>query len=231
MLRAIPTGGSAMKYSLTDASPSVDFEDLVHATFEAIADVPDFRKARGKQLDLAGLLALIVTGLMSGHHSFRAIAAFGWRRQEDLIPMLGLPRAPSHKTVWRIANGVDPEAVRKVLVRVGGEAVGGLFDMAVAVDGKCMRGSRKKGGDQADVVMAVEHSTGVVLDSVDVPAGSSEKTVARSMIRDLAKHPRIAVFTGDALYADRPTAEIVEKTGKDYLFKPKGGTSLSSSRT
>lgn len=220
-----------MKFSLSDRSPSVRFEDLVHRTFRALARVPDFRMARGKQHDLAGVLALIVIGLASGHHSFAAIAAFGRRREGDLIPMLGLPRAPSHKTVWRIARGVSPEAIRRVLVEVGAEATSGLRDTAVAVDGKWLRGSRGKGGDQADVVVAVEHSTGIVLDTLDVPAGSSEKTVGRRMMRELAARPRIAVFTGDALYADRPTARAVVGAGKDYAFKLKGGTSRSSSRT
>jgi hypothetical protein len=220
-----------MRFSLNDRSPSVEFEDLVQLTFDALAKVPDFRKARGRQHDLKGVLALIVVGLASGHHSFAAIAAFGRRREGDLIPLLGLPRAPSHKTVWRIAGGVDPEAVRGVLREVGGESLGGLLDLAVAVDGKCMRGSRTKSGDQADVVMAVEHSTGVVLDTLDVPAGSSEKVVGRRMMRDLAKSPRIAVFTGDALYADRPTARAVANSGKQYAFKLKGATSPSFSTT
>lgn len=220
-----------MRFSLEDRSPLVEFEELVHLTFETLAKVPDFRKRRGRQHDLKGVLALIVTGLASGHHSFAAIAAFGKRREDDLIPMLGLPRAPSHKTVWRIANGVDPEAIRAVLRRVGGEGIRGLFDVAVAVDGKCMRGSRTKSGDQPDVVMAVEHSTGVVLDAVDVPPGSSEKTVGRAMMRELAKSPQIAVFTGDALYADRPTARAVNSAGKHYAFKLKGGTSPSYSTT
>lgn len=220
-----------MRFSLEDRSPLVEFEDLVHLTFEALAEVPDFRKARGRQHDLKGVLALIVVGLASGHHSFAAIAAFGRRREDDLIPMLGLPRAPSHKTVWRIANGVAPEAIRGVLRRVGGEAIGDLFDVAVAVDGKCMRGSRTKSGEQPDVVMAVEHSTGVVLDAVDVPPGSSEKTVGRAMMRELAQSPQIAVFTGDALYADRPTARTVVGSGKHYAFKLKGGTSPVCSTT
>jgi hypothetical protein len=177
------------------------------------------------------VLALIVVGLASGHHSCAAIAAFGRRREDDLIPMLGLRRAPSHATVWRIANGVDPEAVRKVLRKVGGEAVAGLYDLAVAVDGKWMRGSRTKGGDQADVVMAVEHSTGVVLDAVDGPAGGCEKIVGRRMMRELARKPQVALFTGDALYADRPTARAVVASGKDYAFKLKGGTSPAFSTT
>jgi hypothetical protein len=220
-----------MRYSLEDRSPSVDFEDLVQVAFKAISKVPDFRKARGKQHDLAGVLALIVVGLASGHHSFAAIAAFGKRREDDLIPMLGLPRAPSHKTVWRIARGVSPEAIRLVLREVGAEATSGLFETAVALDGKWMRGSRKKSGKQADVVLAVEHSTGVVLDTLEVPAGSSEKVVGRRMMRDLAKSPRIAVFTGDALYADRPTARAVVNSGKHYAFKLKGATSPSFSTT
>jgi len=84
---------------------------------------------------------------------------------------------------------------------------------------------------QADVVMAVEHSTGIVLDAAGVPPGGSEKIAGRAMIRDLAKSPRIAVFTGDALYTDRPTARAVVSAGKDYVFKLKGATSLSSSTT
>lgn len=220
-----------MRFSMDDRSPLIEFEDLVHLTFEALAKVPDFRKARGRQHDLGGVLALIVVGLASGHHSFAAIAAFGRRREDDLIPMLGLPRAPSHKTVWRIANGVDPEAVRGVLRRVGGEELRGLLDMAVAVDGKCMRGSRTKSGDQPDVVMAVEHSTGVVLDAADVPPGGAEKIVGRAMMRELAGKPQVAVFTGDALYADRPTARALAGRGKQYAFKLKGATSPTFSTT
>jgi len=209
----------------------VEFEDLVHRTFQALAKVPNFRMARGKQHDLAGVLALIVVGLAAGHHSFAAVAAFGKRREDDLVPMLGLPRAPSHKTVWRMAKGVSPEAVRGVLREVAGEATSGLFDVAVAIDGKCMRGSRTKTGKQADVVLAVEHSTGIVLDADEVPTGGSEKTVGRRMMRGLARHQRIAVFTGDALYADRPTARAVVAVGKDYVFKLKGATSPGFSTT
>ena len=51
------------------------------------------------------------------------------------------------------------------------------------------------------------------------------------MIRELAKCPRIAVFTGDALYADRPTARAVVKAGKDYVFKLKGATSPDCTTT
>ena len=219
-----------MRFSLSDRSPSVRFEELAHRTFQALAKVPDFRKPRGRQFDHTGVLALIILGLAAGHHSFAAIAAFGKRREDDLIPMLGLPRAPSHKTVWRIARGVSPEAVREVLREIGYETTSDLFDMAVAVDGKCMRGSRTRAGDQADVVMAVEHSTGIVLDAVDVPPGGSEKAAGRAILRKLARHPRIAVFTGDALYADRPTARLVVGAGKDYLFKLKGATSPASTR-
>jgi hypothetical protein len=72
-----------MRFSLNDRSPSVGFEDLVHLTFKALADVPDFRKPRGRQLDLRGVLALIVVGLASGHHSFAAVAAFGRRSRRS----------------------------------------------------------------------------------------------------------------------------------------------------
>ncbi len=220
-----------MRFSLDDRSPSVEFEDIVHLAFEALARVPDFRKARGRQHDLKGVLALIIVGLASGHHSFAAIAAFGKRREDDLIPLLGLPRAPSHKTVWRIAKGIDAEAVRGVLKEIGGAVLEGRRKLAVAIDGKVMRSSRNVAGKQVQVVMAVEHSTGVVLDAAEVPGGGSEKIVGRQMMRELAKSPKVAVFTGDALYADRPTARAVEKAGADYVFKLKRGTSPAFSTT
>jgi hypothetical protein len=224
-------GRRTMKFSLSDRSPSVCLENLVYCTFQALARVPDFRKARGRRLDLSGVLAPIVVGLASGHHTFAAIAAFGKRKEEDLIPMLGLPRAPSHKTGWRIANGVSPEAIREVLREIGGEATSDLFDMAIAIDGKCMRGSRTGAGDQADVVMAAEHSTRIVLDAVDVPPGGCEKTAGRAMVRGPAKCPSIAIITGDALYADRPTARAVVGAGKNGVLKLKGATNPASTRT
>ena len=93
-----------MRFSLEDACPAVDFRDPAHGVFRALADVPDFRKARGRQFDIGGMLALIVPGLAAGRLNFAAIAAFGKRREDDLVPMLGPPRAPSHKTVRRTAS-------------------------------------------------------------------------------------------------------------------------------
>jgi len=34
-----------MRFSPEDRSPLVEFEDLVHLTFEALAEIPDFRWA------------------------------------------------------------------------------------------------------------------------------------------------------------------------------------------
>ena len=144
-----------MRSSLSDRSPSVDFGEPAHRAFRALAGAPDFRKARGRRFDIS-VLAPIVLGLAAGHRSFAGIAAFGRRGEDDLIPMLGLPRAPSHKTVWRIAKGVPPEAVREA----PREATAGLWDMAVSVDGKGMAGSRNEAGGPANVVTAVEHCMG-----------------------------------------------------------------------
>lgn len=210
-----------MRYSLKETSPLCAFEDMAQLTFDALGGVKDFRKSKGRQLELKGTLALVVLGLAAGKNSLAQIAAFGKRREDDLIPFLGLTRAPSHATVWRVVNGIDPEAIRDVLMKVGGEMLSGRLDVAVAVDGKSMRGSRTVGRHQTDIVMAVEHATGIVLDAVEVQRGSSELVAGRKMIRRIAKNPQVAVVTGDALYADRATARSVTSAGKDYAFKLK----------
>ena len=216
-----------MRFSLDDRAPAVEFEDMVQLTFDALGDVPDFRGRKGRELDLGGILALIVAGLASGKNSFRQVASFGKRRKKDLIPMLGLKRPPSHATVWRIATRVDPNAIRRVLNRVGGEELRGRFDIAVSVDAKFMRGSRGEAGERAEIVMATDHSSGIVLDAAKVPHRSSELPVGRKMMKELARRPQVAVTTGDALYAENGAAEDIVRSGCDYVFKLKK-TSLTS---
>jgi hypothetical protein len=92
-----------MRFSLKDTSPAVEFEDLARSVFGAPADVADFRKARGRRLDIGGVLALIVPGPAAGQLGFPAIAAFGRRREADLIPK---PPSPTvRRTSRRDADG------------------------------------------------------------------------------------------------------------------------------
>lgn len=87
-----------MMFSLNSCSPLVEFQDLVHLAFGELAEVPDFRKRRGRQHDLAGVLALIVVGLASDRN-----------RRFQRYPRARTPRCPGKAEV----NGVAPATSRR----------------------------------------------------------------------------------------------------------------------
>lgn len=210
-----------MNVLVMDREPQVDFQRLMRVAFEAMAGVPDFRGSKGRQHKLQGVLTLMVLGLAAGLHSLARIAAFG-KRRKDLVRQLGLKRAPSHSTIWRVAVGVDREALRRVLDRVGGEELACRGSLVVAFDGKTMRSSRQEGGRAAQVVNAFEHNSGVVLGAMMSRGAGSELPAGRKLARELLRRsPQVAVVTGDALYAERSMARMVVAENRDYVFKLK----------
>lgn len=111
--------GAGVRIPVQDSAPTVAFEDAVQFVFDALGDVPEFRRTRGRQIELHGTLALVVLAMMSGHTTYREIETWGKLREETLIPLLGLVRAPSDTTIGRIINGVDCLARRYVRRGVG----------------------------------------------------------------------------------------------------------------
>jgi len=219
-----------MKISVKDKTPRAKLEEMVEETLKALEEVPDFRGRKGRQFELKAVLALVILGLGAGKKSLAEIARFG-KRRVGLIRALGLPRAPSHPTIWRVVTGVDREAMRAVLKRVGEAMVRAWQTLVVGIDGKQMRGSRQGNGKEAHVVMAWEHGSGVVLDSLMSPGPGTELATGRTMAEELfTEGTENIVVTGDALYANQGLAKAIVGAGQDYVFKVKK-TSRSFSRT
>lgn len=219
-----------MNALVDERAPLVEFQDMIKLTMELLRDVPDFRGRKGRQFELGGVLAVVVLALAAGKSSLAEVARFA-KRRKDLVRALGLRRAPSHPTIWRAVTGVDRGAMRKVLKRVGGEMLQGRLEVAAAIDAKTMRGSREGTGKSAELVTAVEHSTGVVLDAVMTGGQGNELKTGRKLAKELLKErSQVVVVTGDALYADHDLAQEIITEAKDYAFKLKK-TSRSFSMT
>jgi len=202
--------------------PAAEFEDVVREVFEALKPVKDFRSLHGRQIELRGTLALIILALASGVQSYRRIALFGRQREGNLIPLLGLNRAPSASTVRRIVMGADQDEIREVLRRSGIAALAGRRVFKMAVDGKTLRGARRKDGSHVQVVDTSEPETGVVLDSRPCARNEGELTAGRKLFGEtLDRMPQVQTGTADALYPDEASAREVVDRGRDYLFKVK----------
>lgn len=187
-----------------------------------LAQIPDFRKAKGKLYALPDVLALVVVGLMAGSRSLSAIRRFG-ASQPAMVSELGLRSVPSVPTLSRILSGVSPVGVRAA---VRGFAVEVLrlrqaSATVVAIDGKSLGGVHE-GMHAAHLLQVFAQQSAVVLDQIAVDSVRGEVPAAEEWITTMAKHfPGLQVLTADALYADRDLCAAIVAQDFDYLIKLK----------
>lgn len=221
----------AIRIPVQDSEPTVAFEDAVQFVFDLLGDVPEFRSTRGRQIELHGTLALAVLAMTAGHTTYCAIETWGKLREETLIPLLGLVRAPSDSTIRRIVQGVEAQAVRGVLQKSAAMILSDKRRLVTAKDGKVMRAARIDDKRSAHMVSTVEHNTGVIMDAVCCKVGEGELTAARRLdTAPAAGKAEIVAETTDALYTNAVDAERAVAAGGHYLTKIKK-TRPTSSRT
>ncbi len=188
---------------------------------EVLADIPDFRAARGKRHGLLPMLLLVCVATLCGARSQAAIAAWGRDYGPPWLRRLGFTKGygPSQATLCRLFQGVAYAAIEAALrqwaERVMARAARGELE-GVAVDGKTLRGSKRRGATDAHLLAALSHRLGVVLGQAAVPDKTNELGAADEFLLGLVLEGR--VVTADALLAQRPLAETVLARGGDDLF-------------
>jgi hypothetical protein len=189
---------------------------------DLLAQVPDPRKRRGRRHARAGLLAVGIAAVIAGSKSFAAIGQWAADAGSEVLAALGADRGPAEESTYRRAFSlVSADVLDQVLgawlwtraVRAGGRLV-------IAVDGKTVRGAKRKGGKAPHLVAALVHGIGAVLGQVAVEEKSNEIPAVRELLKaftDLAG----AVITMDALHAQHDTARAVIDREADYVMTVK----------
>lgn len=87
---------------------------------EALIQVPDPRKAKGKQYEWRIVLAALCAAIASGQRSVRAIAQWVQEHEAELIQQLRptKQRLPSAATLYRVLRAVDAQTVESHLSRL-----------------------------------------------------------------------------------------------------------------
>jgi hypothetical protein len=119
---------------------------------EGFATMPDFRKPRGKRHSLTAIFALACSAMLCGARSYSAIAEWGRNYGTRIAHALGFTHAtPCAATLHTIFRHMDRDAFEAHLGTWADSVVGSLPaapespEPAVALDGKTLRGSKKKG--------------------------------------------------------------------------------------
>jgi predicted transposase YbfD/YdcC len=190
---------------------------------DAVVDIPDPRKARGKRHAWALLLTLMSAALLSGQRSGRAIGQWVDEHTVELMTRLPVPHRPlpSTSTLRRALRAIDVGALEARLAQFAQEVapppppVETAPWQGQAVDGKAVRGANRHGA-QVHLVSLVLHGTGVVRQQVRVRDKSNEITAVPQLLhgRDL----RGTVTTMDAFLTQQAIAQQILDQGGHYLM-------------
>ena len=192
----------------------------VGSVYEGLSKLTDVRKARGKLYRLETVLMIIVMAKLCGNDKPVEIADWGKHHQEELVKLLQLERSkmPHHNTYRRImAYTVYTEEIERL---VGEYNQGGEHGQVYALDGKAVRGMRKKGEAGNEYLLSVyDVAQGKVLSQVEVGRKENEITKAPKAIKQAEISQK--VVTGDALHTQRGLATQIIERQADYLFPVK----------
>jgi len=192
---------------------------------EVLAEIPDFRRQRGKRHPLAALLALACSAMLCGYRSYTAIAEWGRHYGAHLVQAIGFThRSPCAATLHTVLRHVDREAVEAQLGAWAEALLGeepGLTAVAeaIAIDGKTLRGSKKQGAPGAHLLSALAHRVGLTLAQQAVDDKTNEIPVALDRLHHLVLEGRIV--TMDALLTQRQIAQHIVAARGDYVMMVK----------
>jgi predicted transposase YbfD/YdcC len=212
------------------------------------AAVSDGRGAQGRDHPVAVVLTLCAAAVLAGMRSFTAIA--GWVADvpaEVLAQFYSRPGAvfPSKTTLWRVLTGADAAAVDAAVgawlvqravqraahapgsapAAAGGHPITpGPGLVAIAVDGKTVRGAIDADGQQVHLLAAATHTDSLVLGQVEVGAKSNEIPMFAPLLHSLAAAGVDlggVVITADALHTQRCHAEYLHSAGAEFVLTAK----------
>lgn len=188
---------------------------------EVLEGLADPRHRRGIRHSLVSIMAIAVCATLAGAQSLLAMAHWAHDQSPPTLRRLRCRtgRAPSEPTLRRVLGLIDVAALDQ---RVGAWLAQQttLAGEGLALDGKCLRGSRDGAHKAVHLVSAVLHRDGVVVAQHRVPDKTNEITSVEPV---LAAVPVAgAVVTGDAMFAQKAIATyLVEQKQADYLFTVK----------
>lgn len=194
----------------------------------------DPRRGHGLRHVQPFLLACAAVGLLMGAGGYEALEeecgklsqrqlrALGCRKD----PKTGRFRAPSDTTFFRVLNGLD---AAEFDLRLGQWMMAQEIAIlqALAVDGKCLRGSGRTDGKPLQLLSAVSHRLRLTVAQEPIEQKSNEIPALKPLLRKLPPGAlEGTMITADALHCQQESSAFVtQELGADYLWGLKGNQS------
>jgi hypothetical protein len=200
----------------------------VHAStlLEAFGRLEDPRAARGVRHPFAGMVVLTLLGMLARIREMEVLVRWATVHWSRLKEPLGFDREepPCATTFSRtLAQCRVADFQAALAVWLQARLAEGSTRGAVAVDGKTAKQALDDDGDPLPMLNAFVHDLQVVVGQWSTGAEkTNEPTLLRRHLTELLDaYPMLRLITGDAIFAQRPLAELITGRGLDYLLQVK----------
>lgn len=191
---------------------------------EFCRDIQDRRAKRGVRHKFIGLMSVCILATLSGTKGYKGIYVWGKSLSKDILWNLKLRNAPGESTIRRFILSLDAGEVDEKITQwlLNHESLNGI---ALAIDGKTLRGSRDGKIKPLQLLSTVSHESAIIFAQEKVSSKTNEIPVAQKLLKKL--EIKGAVITADALHSQDNTATIIAREKKaDYVFTIKDNRSL-----
>jgi len=194
----------------------------VHSLSEHFASLEDPRVERTKLHPLLSIVTIALCAVICGAETWDEIEEFGEAKVDWLKSFLELPNGiPSHDTFNRVFQALDPKQFQTCFLSWTKAVSTVLLTGVIALDGKCLRGSRdqtsgKAGKAAIHMVSAWAAANRLVLAQVKVDAKSNEITAIPELLRALSIEG--CIVTIDAMGTQRDIAKQIIGQGANYVL-------------
>jgi hypothetical protein len=193
----------------------------------AFGRLEDPRKPRGVRHPFSGIVVLTLLGMLARIREMEVLVRWATANWDRLREPLGFDRdePPCATTLSRTlakCRVADFQAAFTVWLqaRLAEKTTRGV----VAVDGKTAKRALDDDGDPLHMLNAFVHDVQAVVGQWSTGAEkTNEPTVLRRHLANLLDaYPMLRLITGDAMFAQRPLAELIAGRDCDYLLQVKG---------
>ena len=197
----------------------------ISSLLDVFAQIDDPRKARGIRHLYSSVLVLAFLGLLCRQVDMACLQRWAQDHWRSLKEPLGFTakRPPHATTISRVLARFSLEQFRAAFAAWLRTQPQTAEATAAAVDAKTSKQGHDAQGDPVHMLNVFAHQVGLCLAQFPVTDGKpTEPQALKAGLAELIEHyPFLRLFTGDALFCQRPLARVILEADRDFLFAVK----------